>query len=45
MFDRLPIAHRINLFDMNRLYGDVMPVAEVLAYIEQTGRRGKQRAA
>jgi nicotinamidase-related amidase len=45
VFDRLPLAHKINLFDMNRLYGDVMPVAEVLAYIEQVGRRGKQRAA
>lgn len=35
VYDRVQITHRINLFDMNRLYGDVIPVAEVLAYIER----------
>lgn len=39
VYDRLPLIHSINLFDMNRTYGDVVPVDEVLAYIERTGAR------
>jgi nicotinamidase-related amidase len=31
VFDRLPISHKVNLFDINRSYGDVMRVDEVLA--------------
>jgi maleamate amidohydrolase len=31
--DRLPIAHTLNLFDINRSYGDVMSVDELLAYL------------
>lgn len=33
VYDRLPIAHTLNLFDINRSYGDVMSVDEVLAYL------------
>lgn len=33
VFDRLPISHKVNLFDINRSYGDVVPVDEVLAYL------------
>jgi len=33
VYDRLPLSHQLNLFDMNRSYGDVMPVDEVLAYL------------
>lgn len=33
VYDRLPLSHQMNLFDMNRSYGDVMPVDEVLAYL------------
>jgi maleamate amidohydrolase len=33
VFDRLPISHRVSLFDINRSYGDVVPVDEVLAYL------------
>lgn len=37
VFDRLPLAHRQNLSDMNRSYGDVMPVDEVLGYFDGLG--------
>jgi maleamate amidohydrolase len=37
VYDRLPIAHSLNLFDINRSYGDVMPVDEVLAYLAAVG--------
>jgi maleamate amidohydrolase len=37
VFDRLPISHRVNLFDINRSYGDVVPVDEVLAYLANLG--------
>jgi maleamate amidohydrolase len=40
VFDRVSITHKINLFDMNRSYADVMPVAEVLAYVEHVGQQG-----
>ena len=33
VYDRLPLSHAVNLFDMDRSYGDVMKVDEVLAYI------------
>jgi nicotinamidase-related amidase len=38
VFDRVTVTHKINLFDINRLYGDVMPVAEVLTYLEKIGQ-------
>ena len=37
VFDRLPLAHAVNLFDMNRSYGDVMPVDDVLDYFDRVG--------
>jgi maleamate amidohydrolase len=37
VYDRLPIAHTLNLFDINRSYADVMPVDEVLAYLAFLG--------
>jgi maleamate amidohydrolase len=45
VFDRIEVTHKINLFDINRLYGDVMPVAEVLSYLENIGRQCADRAA
>lgn len=38
VFDRHEAAHAINLFDMHQKYADVIPLAEALEYIEQTGR-------
>jgi maleamate amidohydrolase len=32
--DRNPAAHEANLFDIDAKYGDVVPLAEVLAQIE-----------
>jgi nicotinamidase-related amidase len=34
VFDRLPISHAISLFDMDRQWADVVPMAEVVAYLE-----------
>jgi maleamate amidohydrolase len=33
VYDRLPAAHKLNLVDINRSYGDVVPVDEVLSYL------------
>ena len=44
VFDRVVITHKINLFDMNRSYADVMPVAEVLAYLAEVGRKKTAKA-
>jgi nicotinamidase-related amidase len=32
-FDRIDISHKINLFDMNAKYADVLPLAEISDYI------------
>lgn len=32
-FDRGEVTHRVNLFDMNNKYGDVLPLAEVTEYL------------
>lgn len=37
VFDRLPLAHAVGLFDMDRMYGDVMRVDEVLQYLAGIG--------
>jgi nicotinamidase-related amidase len=37
VYDRLPVAHTLNLFDINRSYGDVVPVDDVLAYLATIG--------
>jgi nicotinamidase-related amidase len=33
VFDRLPVSHAISLFDMDRQFADVVPVAGVVAYL------------
>jgi hypothetical protein len=33
VFDRVPISHAIALFDMDRQFADVMPLAQVLDYL------------
>lgn len=38
VFDRLPISHQVSLFDMNRTFADVMPTAEVVAYLQGVAR-------
>lgn len=42
--DRSTVAHKVSLFDIDMKYGDVAPVAEVLAYLE-TVRNGEQQPA
>ena len=37
VYDRLPLSHAVSLFDMDRSYGDVMKVDDVLAYIAGVG--------
>jgi nicotinamidase-related amidase len=34
IFDRHEVAHAMNLFDMDRKYADVLPLAEVLEYLD-----------
>jgi maleamate amidohydrolase len=36
-FDRSPISHKINLFDLHHKYADVMSVSEVVAHLERRG--------
>lgn len=38
VFDRIPISHAISLFDMDRQFADVLPVAEVLGYLKACAR-------
>ena len=47
VFDRIPISHAISLFDMDRQFADVLPVAEVLDYLKAcaTSRTGELRDA
>lgn len=40
VFDRTEMSHAVNLFDMNQKYADVVPLAEVEAYL--TGRTRKK---
>jgi maleamate amidohydrolase len=42
VFDRTEASHAINLFDMNQKYADVLPLAEVLQYLDAW--RAKKRA-
>lgn len=39
VFDRHEAAHAINLFDMHQKYADVLPLADVLAYLRQVAAR------
>jgi nicotinamidase-related amidase len=34
VFDRIPISHAISLFDMDRQFADVVPVAKVIEYLQ-----------
>lgn len=43
VFDRLPVSHAINLFDMDRCSADVVETADVLAYL--SGPDAKETAA
>lgn len=40
VFDRIPISHAISLFDMDRQFADVVPVAEALAYLKTIAGAG-----
>ncbi len=40
VFDRHEAAHAMNLFDMNQKYADVLPLQEVLDYLDR--RRSRQ---
>jgi len=40
-FDRSPLSHKVNLFDMHHKYADVLHVEEVIAHLE--GTRAKLR--
>lgn len=40
VFDRIPISHAISLFDMDRQFADVMPIAPVLDYLRSFAARG-----
>ena len=35
VFDRSQASHAINLFDMNQKYADVLPLAEVIGYLDE----------
>jgi maleamate amidohydrolase len=37
-FDRHEATHALNLFDMNQKYADVLPVSEVVAYLQSLGQ-------
>jgi nicotinamidase-related amidase len=38
VYDRSPTSHAVNLFDLQAKYADVMPAAEVVAYLEKGTR-------
>jgi nicotinamidase-related amidase len=42
VFDRIPISHAISLFDMDRQFADVMPVADVIRRLREQGDKGGQ---
>jgi nicotinamidase-related amidase len=42
VFDRIPISHAVALFDMDRQFADVLPVAEVMAWLaDQAAAAGR----
>lgn len=43
--DRVPLSHQVNLFDMDSKYADVMPSADVLAYLDGLARTAGNVAA
>ena len=44
VFDRSPLSHKVNLFDLHHKYADVMPLADVVGHLEGLGA-GAARAA
>jgi nicotinamidase-related amidase len=40
VFDRVPVSHAIALFDIDRQFGDVVPMEEVLAQLAATPQAG-----
>lgn len=38
VFDRIPVSHAISLFDMDRQFADVLPVADVLEFLARCDR-------
>ncbi len=45
VFDRHEACHAVNLFDMNQKYGDVLPLAEVVAYLDAWRAEKTRRGA
>jgi hypothetical protein len=37
-YDRSPLSHKVNLFDLHHKYADVMHVDEVIAHLEVLAR-------
>lgn len=44
VFDRFPISHAISLFDMDRQFADVLPVAQVLEFLQSNHAHGESAA-
>jgi len=42
-YDRTPINHKVNLFDMHHKYADVMKLADVVSHLE--GEYGLAKAS
>jgi maleamate amidohydrolase len=42
VFDRIPISHAISLFDMDRQFADVVPVADVIQYLDAVGAKAQE---
>lgn len=40
VYDRSPTSHRVNLFDIDAKYGDVMALDAAVAYLDGSGDRG-----
>ena len=45
VFDRHEATHAINLFDLHQKYADVLPLADVLAYLSERRLAGRPAAA
>jgi hypothetical protein len=39
VFDRFEIPHKVNLFDMDRQFADVVGFGEVLDYLQRFGKQ------
>jgi len=45
VFDRTEMSHAVNLFDMNQKYADVVPLADVEAYLNSRRRKKTRKTA